>query len=268
MKAWFKGVADTDWFGYVPAGVLRGFIENDDLSSPIFSLILKNAGGTTKAASLKAMSVGDKRRAVQTLVEARKNQPGAVTYGLHELEVFVIALREALEASKENRNFTKMIWPGVKKEADLLSPIAAYYREREYEVYREVPMGRKRVDALCHKKGGFLRSEHLLAIELKNDLAQLKRGFDQMTTFADYAHGVYLACTPEMAFNFLQDHAKARAVHKWDFKALENKLSRAGIGLLIVQEGLVVNMLQAKPSQVQDGKRAEIAPHMIPRNTV
>lgn len=267
MKAWFRSVADTDWFGYVLALQLKMLIEGDE-SSPLFDLILQNAGGTTKSASLKAMSIGDKRRAVQTIVEARKNQPGTVTHGLHELEVFAIVLREALEAGKGTTKITKMIWPGVKKEADLLAPIAKHYREQDYEVYREVPMGRKRVDALCHKKGGFFRSEHLIAVELKNDLAEFKRGIDQMTTYADYAHAVYLACTPAMAFDFLVDHSKARGVHKWDPKALENKLSRAGIGLLLVQEDNVFEVLQAKPSKVQDAKRAEIAAHMIPRNTV
>lgn len=267
MKAWFRSVADTDWFGYVPAPLLKVLTEKDE--DPLFfDLILQNAGGTTKAASLKAMSIGDKRRAVQTIVEARKNQPGTVTHGLHELEVFVIVLREAIEASKAPTKHTKSIWPVVKKEADLLAPIAKHYRAQDYEVYREVPMGRKRVDALCHKKSGFFRSEQLIAIELKNDLAEFKRGIDQMTTYADYAHAVYLACTPAMAFDFLNDHANARGVHKWDPKALENKLGRAGIGLLIVREDDVYEVLQAKPSKVQDAKRAEIAAHMIPRNTV
>lgn len=264
MKAWFRDVESTDWFAYLPVPILETLVDD----AAFLDLLLATSGVTTKASSLKAMSVEEKRRAVKTIVESHKNQPGAVTHGLHELEILAVLLGQATAAAKMPAKYVKMLWPSVKKEADLLAPVAAHYRTEKYEVYREIPMGRKRVDILCHKPAGFLRAEHLIAIELKNSLAELKRGIDQLTTFADYAHSVYLACTPALAVEFLTDHASARGVHKWDPKALENKLSRAGIGLLIVRENDVFEVARARASKLKEEKRAELTAHMIPKNIV
>ncbi|MGH9895316.1 MAG: hypothetical protein ACREA0_25705, partial [bacterium] len=84
----------------------------------------------------------------------------------------------------------------MKREADdLLAPVGAWIREKGLEPYVEVPLGTKRIDVVGYKKGNFFVAERVIGVELKNDLVQMERGLDQMTTFAEFAHATYLACT-------------------------------------------------------------------------
>ena len=53
-------------------------------------------------------------------------------------------------------------------------------------------------------------------MELKNSEAQLRRGLDQMTAFAEYVNEVWLACTPLMAAEYLHKHTASKTVRRWD----------------------------------------------------
>jgi hypothetical protein len=86
----------------------------------------------------------------------------------------------------------------------------------------------------------------------------MKRGLDQMTTFAEYSHEVYMACTPDLAAQYLFKHANARSVRHWDPDVLDNKLERFGFGLLLVAGTFgvhVVRKLRAqypKPEKIKE----------------
>ncbi len=56
-----------------------------------------------------------------------------------------------------------------------------------------------------------------------------------MTTYADYAHEVYLACTPAMAAEYLRKHADSREAKRWDREAFDRKLQKLGVGMLLVE---------------------------------
>jgi len=86
-----------------------------------------------------------------------------------------------------------------------------------------------------------------MAVELKNDDIQFARGIDQMGTFAEYAHTVYLACTPAFCAEYLDRNAESRGVNHWDPSVLERKLTAAGFGLLIVERDRVFEVL--KPTE-------------------
>jgi hypothetical protein len=271
MNKWLRG-QETTWFAYLPPAALKTMVDDPGCHD----LLLSASPVATKASSLKVMDASEKRLAVKAMVEGHRNQHGSLFHGLHPLEILAVLTRRALDAptAREACNsvgpatLKRALWPSTKKEKALLAPVVAHYRAQGYEVYKEIRMARKRVDALCHRtKGGLLRSEKLVAIELKNDLAEFDRGMDQLTTFAGYAHSTYLACTPAFAFDYLDAEASATGVLKWDPKALETKLARAGLGLLIVRNDEVHEVLAPpKPSKIADDKRAEIAGHLVPRN--
>jgi len=73
-------------------------------------------------------------------------------------------------------------------------------------------------------------------VELKNSEAQLRRGLDQMTAFAEYVNEVWLACTPLMAAEYLHKHTASKTVRRWDPEVLNRKVSEFGSGLLIVAD--------------------------------
>jgi hypothetical protein len=107
----------------------------------------------------------------------------------------------------------------------------------------EIQLGRRRIDVLGYKKPGLMGSPRLTAVELKNSDEQFRRGPDQMGTFAEYAHAVYLACTPAFAADYLERSAEHRAVNHWDPTLLDRKLKQGGFGLLIVERDNVFEVI-------------------------
>jgi hypothetical protein len=89
--------------------------------------------------------------------------------------------------------------------------------------YAEVPCGTKRPDLVGVKKARLLSRGRTVAVELKNSEAQLRRGLDQMTTFAEYVNEVWLACTPLMAAEYLHKHTASKTVRHWDPEVLNRK---------------------------------------------
>jgi hypothetical protein len=160
------------------------------------------------------------------------------------------------------------LWYPVKRESALLEPVADWYAEDGWKVYEEVPLGRNRADLVAHFKGGFLQKERLSAIELKNNLAELKRGMNQMATYAQYTNRVYLACTPWLAAEFLHDHASARSVKRWDPLIFNNKLERAGFGLLIVQGSEVEIVVAATSRKVSGAKRDDLMAQLTTKRLI
>jgi hypothetical protein len=128
----------------------------------------------------------------------------------------------------------KMMFSAVNKEAELLRPVATWFKSKGFDVYAEVPAGRHRIDLVAINPGGIFKRPQLIAVELKNSLSQMKRGLDQMTTFGQYATEVYLACTPAMAAEYLDTHARVPGVKHWDATVLQDKLEAFGFGLLLV----------------------------------
>jgi hypothetical protein len=127
-----------------------------------------------------------------------------VWYGVPKLEVLAASIwRAGAEGGFAlTRKMVQERFCAVGCEDDLRHPVAKWLESRGYEPYMEVPLGRRRVDLLGVRKSSFA-SECLLAVELKNDDAQFARAIDQLGTFAEYSHVVYVACTPAFAADHL-----------------------------------------------------------------
>ena len=99
-----------------------------------------------------------------------------------------------------------------------------------------------------------------VAVELKNTQSMMKKGFHQLLTYKDYAHQVYLACTPELAFNYLMSNARAPSVNHWDSDLLTRQLNDTKCGLLLV-EGWDVFEIQRAPL-LAPSKMTDILPRL------
>ncbi len=135
----------------------------------------------------------------------------------------------------------------VAREEDLRRPVARWLQSRGDEPYMEIQLGRRRIDVLGYRRSG----PRLTAVELKNSDEEFRRGPDQMGSFAEYAHAVYLACTPAFAADYLERNAEHRAVNHWDPTLLDRKLKQGGFGLLIVERDTVfevINPVEQSPS--------------------
>jgi hypothetical protein len=117
----------------------------------------------------------------------------------------------------------------AKKEADLTPAVGALLRRSGYIPHAEVPLGTKCIDVVGRK------GDRVVGVEIKNELSQLTRALDQMTTFGDYLHSVSLACTPALIAEYLHKHARARTVGRWEADVLYRRLKEVHFGLVIVE---------------------------------
>jgi hypothetical protein len=242
---------------YLPGPLVQVVIDDPKMLDGLIEL-LEIPG---KPAHLRSLSTAEKKAAVEQQVNHLAKLKTSLWYGVDHAEIVAAHLLKV-----GDRKGTPVFFSPVKKEADLLTPIAAWLgAQGGLDVFKEVPMGTKRVDLLGYRKGGFFRSDSAVAVELKNDIEQLKRGLDQMSTFSEYAHRVYLACTPLMAAQYLQKHAEARTVRHWDPDVLNNKLRKVGIGLLLVRDKDIEEVIPPRDSTPNDRKFKELLAELTGR---
>ena len=179
--------------------------------------------------------------------------PTSVWHGVPTYEVLAASIwRAQWRVQNESQpllppRLVQEIFARVSQEQDLLRPVSRWLLNRGIEPYMEVSLGRRRIDVLGYMSSGIGHSAALTAVELKNEDSQFARGIDQMGTFAEYAHTVYLACTPAFCAEYLDRNAESRGVNHWDPGVLERKLSAGGFGLLIVERDAVFEVL--KPTE-------------------
>jgi hypothetical protein len=200
-----------------------------------------------KTSVLKRLTEREKQEVIETQIDHFRRSPTSVWHGVPTHEVLAASIWRAQYDEFLPRRLVREIFARVSQEEDLLRPVAKWLMGRGYEPYMEVPLGRRRIDVLGHKAGGFGRAGSLMAIELKNDDIQFARGIDQMGTFSEYAHAVYLACTPAFCAEYLDRNVESRGVNHWDPGVLERKLTAGGFGLLIVERDSVFEVL--KPTE-------------------
>ena len=204
-------------------------------------------------AVLKRLSLAEKRTLVEKQCEFYRTSPTSMWRGVSFYELIAARLFADIEW-----NDALNIWLGVKKEEDLREPVARWLQAQGLTVFHEVPMGRKRIDVLGYREKSFLRGPKVVGVELKNDLEQFKRGFDQMSEFAQYSTSTYLACSPFIAALYLEKHADGKAVDHWDPEILNSKVKQGGFGLLLVEDDDTVEHLQPREGVVAENRLREL----------
>lgn len=207
-----------------------------------------------KPAHLKALSLAEKLAAIEHEIGVSKSTKTSEWYDVPEAEILAAHLWNASESNRRLQH----LFCEVRKERDLLAPVAAWLRKRGLDAFQEVHLGRCRVDALGHREGGFLKSKRSVAVELKNEHEQVKRGLDQIATYRDYCHEVYMACTPGMVADQLVRHVEGKAVRRWDHDVFYRRLWDLGFGLLIVEGRNVYEFIQPREIRPTDSKFDEL----------
>jgi hypothetical protein len=213
-----------------------------------------------KPTSVQRLGPDEKADAIIKQIEHLRTAPTSPWKGAHSADVFVGMMYES--ATPEMR---AALFGAVANENALKLPVAAQMRSRGLDVFHEIPMGQNQADLVGHRAPALLGmiDATVVAIELKNDLRQLKRGFDQLTTYQDYATETYLACTPALAHEYLRAHARARGVHAWDPEALNRKLTKLGVGLLLVEGDSVETVLSAEEQSLTKARYREVKDQLL-----
>jgi hypothetical protein len=246
------GDAPEGRFCYLPKEVL-----DDALQDPkvLDGLMLYLGAPGKSVAALKRLTPAEKLKAINHQVAHLRNTQTSEWYGVDTSEVLAAAI---FSAPHIRDGVVSDYFAGVSRESELLTPVASWLRERGYEAYPEVPLGTKRIDVLGCRKKGFFSAERIIGVELKNELSQLGRALDQMTTFREYSHVVYIACTPFFAAEYLVKHVSARGVHHWDPLALKRKLQTFGFGMLLVEDDEVTEVLAPVERTPDERKAVEL----------
>lgn len=242
---------------------LRGKALDEAYDDPkILDAVLGQMKVPGKAKTLSGLSRQEKRRIVEDSARYISGQRSAVLRDLTPEEILAVQLWRTISIPDRRK---AEIFSVVPREDMLLKPVSRWLKSRGLDPYKEVPMGRVRIDVLGHQPGGFFSSETLVGVELKNDDSQLKRGLDQLFTVSEYVHQIYLACTPALAIDCLHRHAEAHSVQHWDSGILERKLKTIGCGLLIVEGQDVTEVVRPREGSPRSSM-FEIAKSGLKRN--
>lgn len=243
----FWGNADTTRFCYLRLELLQKAI-----SEPrILEGLLKQLAVPGKAGVLRHMSDREKLVAIEHQIETFRSAPASVWRGVNAPEVLAASIFRASVDGALPQKVGRALWHYVKTESSLAAPVARWLGKFQLQTFVEVPLGTKRADVVGYREGGFFSETLCVVVELKNEGEQLRRGLDQMTTFAAYGHETYLACTPYFAATYLDRHSNGVGVKHWDSNALKEKLEAFGFGLLLVEGDSVYEVM--KPTRRSPG---------------
>lgn len=209
-------------------------------SDPIvIDALIKRLQVPGTVATHRMMTPQDKKAAIEAQIHIFSQTPASFWYRVPPREILAASIwrcgRDFLSERVINDKFYD-----VAREEDLKRPVARWLQSHGDEPYMEIQLGRRRIDVLGYSK----RGPRLTAVELKNSDEEFRRGPDQMGSFAEYAHVVYLACTPAFAADYLERNAEHRAVNHWDPTLLDRKLKQGGFGLLIVERDNVFEVIK------------------------
>lgn len=157
--------------------------------------------------------------------------------GYYGLEPYEVISSHIWRGNAPGRN---KIFSHVAQEKVLEEPVFWWFFAADFLPFSEVPLGHRRADVVAWMPG-----KRLLAVELKNSLSEFDRATDQMMTYRDYAHAVYLACTPAFAVQYVDRHFSGHTVETWDPHILDRRLKELKLGLLLVEREEVFIHIEA-----------------------
>jgi len=244
-------IDESRLYCYLPGTVLREALEEQR----VLDALLNELEVPGKPGALKRLSPKEKLQAIENQIEHFRTSKTSLWYRVESPEILAASI---YRSSLPNGLVLDDFFCDVRSENDLLAPVAAWLEEQRLEAIAEVPMSRKRIDVIGLRRPGLLRRAHVVGVELKSEIRELDRALDQMTTFAEYANRLYLACTPALAAQYLDCHAESRGVRHWDPNVFDRKLERLGFGLLLVEDDEVFEHLEPKSSSVDRRKLDEL----------
>jgi len=229
-----KLTPDDSRYCYIRASKLLEYLADPKVISAL--MLQLDVPGT--AATHNHMADNEKRAAIEAWIENFRQTNTSYWYGTCPHEIIAASIWR-MRGYYLSERVVRDKFCDVAREEDLMRPVARWLQARGDTPYMEIQLGRRRIDVL-----GYNNKNRLTAIELKNSDEQFRRGPDQMATFAEYAHVVYLACTPAFAAEYLERNAENRSVNRWDATLLDRKLKQGGFGLLIVERDHVFEVIK------------------------
>lgn len=259
----FAGVSDDDRLCYLTIGRLRTALDE----TRVLDALMDDLEVPGKPNVLKALSPREKLDCIIRQADFFGSSKTSLWFGVRSGDILVAKL---WQSSLSNKFVERELFSSVTREAQLLEPVARWLVAHQLEPHAEISMGKKRADLVGHREPAFLglRARELVAVELKNDIKEMERAIDQMTTYAEYAHRVYLACTPALAIEYLDDHASSRGAKHWDSEILDRKLGKLGLGLLIVEGHSVTEHLKPRPNVVTTKSLDEVLRFLTSKSRV
>jgi hypothetical protein len=184
--------------------------------------------------------------AIERRIEELRATETSLWYGVAAPEVLAASI---FRAKRLANGPVQELFTHAPHERDLVGPITAWLKGGGLAPSQHISVGNARADFGGYRKG-MMSGPRVVAVQMRNDLGELKRALDELVGLKPYTNATYLACTPAMAAAYLADFAAARGVHRWDPVALRRKLYASGSGLLLVEKDALAQALPAKERQL------------------
>ena len=192
-----------------------------------------------------------KLAAIERQIERLRDTATSVWHDVPAPEILAASI---FKAEKRAEGVIREVFSDARDDRQVDKPVITWLKGSGLTLVETLPPGTP-FDLVGYRKG-FLSGARVVAIAVKNDLAALVGALDAMPAFAKYASAMYLACTPALAAAYLSAHAAAPGVHRWDAEALQRRLRATGIGLLLVEEDAVAQVVLPK-NRLVDGETLE-----------
>lgn len=198
-------------------------------------------------AKFKTKDLNEVRAAIDLQIEFYRRTESSFWHGCENNEILAAAIWDSMGDKKRWSHFYDV---GQGNESNLRGPVAHWLENNGLHYKFEIPISTKRADVVGYYNYNGVK--RVLSIELKNDLVQLERGLDQLMTYQEYSNAVYLAVTPFVASEYQEKYSSANKKHHPG--ALESKLRKVNIGLLLVEGENVEVCVHPNEQKIQDEK--------------
>jgi hypothetical protein len=154
------------YYCYLSGSWLLALLEGDKERHPVLDALLDVLKVPGKPAQLRRYSHVEKFALIEEHIEHLRKIASSLWHRVEAPEILAAHLYIA-KMSKKARAF---LFSAVADEADLTDPVVAWVKEHGMQPHAQVSTGTKIPDVVGHRPGGWLSSDRIVAIELKNDL--------------------------------------------------------------------------------------------------
>jgi hypothetical protein len=193
-------------------------------------------------ADQKGASPRQKLAAIERRIDELRATATSPWYGVPAAEVLAASV---FGAGDSLADAIQTLFSAAAGAQDLLPAVNTWLKGGGLTPVRNVPFGAGLVEFVGYR-AGFLSGPRVVAILVKNELAEIEPALNELVPMTAYTHATYLACTPAIAAEYLTAHAAAPDVRRWVPDRLTQRLHASGSGLLLVEGAALAQALFPK----------------------
>lgn len=234
-------LSHTDkWHCYVRPAALQALLETPGAVELLLDLL-----GSEESASLESGTREQQLRSLRRQAIHLAVRPDSPFCGLSIEEILVLT-------AYTSDWFDKTTWKREVSrhpdEREIEAACREWVHDRTATIRTGQQLGSQRFRLVGYAFADYVAPEQVVfAIAFCLSAHAMARDLDQLTAEGGFAHELYVACSPATALDYLELSSRsAGGTPRWDASALDRRLRRLGLGLLLVERERVALCMPAR----------------------